>query len=230
VTPSHRDPRNDTGSGDAELKERANAYFAGEMSPDEQTAFERMMVENPEIAQAVYTEMGMGPVFHEALQALRIRHLESHARLADGSVSKRVPWWGQARSRFVVTVAAAAVVFLVVLVSNLGEEPTDQLSSEQFGADPTGFRGVAPTGFIDPLPAQFSWTPHPTATHYRLEIYDNSSQLVYSTLTNETMLIVAVDRLAEKGFHAGDWLVVPLDTHGVELGTTAPVGITVSAP
>jgi hypothetical protein len=214
--------------GDPELKEQAEAYFAGAMSPGDRDAFERTLLENPKFAQAVYEEMGMGPVFHEALQALRIRHLESHARLADGSISKRVPWWGRTRSRFVVTVAAAAVVFLVVIVSNIGELPTDRLPDEPL--DLTGFRGLAPAGTIEALPAQFTWTPHPTASDYRLEIYDNSSQLVYSTLTDQTTLIVAIDRLAEKGFRAGRWRVVPFDEHGADLDASTPIDVTVSIP
>jgi hypothetical protein len=228
VSTSDSDFINPKSIDDSEWKQRAEAFFEGKMSAAESAAFERELVADPALAQAVYTQMGMGPVFHEALQALRIRHLESHARLADRSISKHVPWWGRTRSRFVVTVVVAALVFTVVVVSKLGEPSRDIASEKTLEA--TGFRGLSPAGNIQALPTQFSWLAHPTAAHYRIEIHDESSQLVYSTLTNQTSLIVAVDRLVEKGFRAGYWLVVPLDEHGAELGASRPVEITATRP
>lgn len=233
MTPTDSDHRDDveTPAGSPELKERATAYFDGAMPPGERAAFEREMVANPDTARAVYEQMGMGPVYHEALQALRIRHLESHARLPDRSVTKRVPWWGRTRSRFALTAIVSALVIVVVLVSNIGEPPQ---VSERFlpagGPGGEGFRGLSPSGAVEALPFQFTWTPHPNAAHYRLEIYDKSSGKFFETITGHTSLIVALDELAERGLRLGYWRVVPLDPHGSELDPTQTVSFTVSVP
>jgi hypothetical protein len=229
VTPIDSDQRDDSkGRRHGDWKERAAAYFAGTMPPDERAAFEREMAADPDLTRAVYTEMGMGPVFHEAMQALRIRNLESHARLTDGSVTKRVPWWGRTRSRFALTAIAAAVVILVVLVSKLGEPPRAPAPAGRTST--ASFRGISPSGEIDALPTQFLWTAHPAAAHYRLEIYDDSSGRVFETITSYTSLIVAMDRLAERGLRAGYWRVVPLDRHGSELDPSDDLHFTISMP
>lgn len=228
MTPSdsnHSDHRLDD---NPEWKQNAEAFFAGEMSDPEREAFEREMADNPEMARAVYDAMGMGPVFHEAIQALRVRQLESHARIADRAVSKHVPWWGRTRSRLALTVAVAALVFLVVLVSNIGEPPTvDRPARTRPGE---GFRGLSPTGDIPALPVQFTWTEHPTASQYRFEISDESLQLVYSTITSQTWLVVPVEGLAARGFRSGQWRVIPLDPHGAELESSRAVEIRVARP
>jgi hypothetical protein len=211
--------------GESELKSKAAAYFGGEMSPGETAIFEAELVAHPELAHAVYDEMGMGPVFHEALQALRIRHLESHARLPDSSVTRRVPWWGRTRSRFALTAAVAAVVLVIVTVSNIGETPPVKPPSGN--TDTEGFRGLSPAGLVEALPAQFSWTAHPTAAQYRVEIYDDSSVRFFETITTHTTLIVAIDELSERGLRAGYWRVVPLDQYGSEFAATADVPFTV---
>ena len=221
--PENPDGRTDKDSG---WKERAEAFFSGEMPEAERTEFQREMADNPEMARQVYAAMGMGPMFHEAVQALRVRQLESHARIADRSITKQVPWWGRTRSRLVLTVVVAALVFLVVFVSKIGEPPT-VLPPPPPTSGP-GFRGLSPAGDIPALPVQFNWTAHSDASQYRFEILDESSQLVYSTLTAKTSLVVAVERLAERGFRAGIWRVVPLDTHGAELDASAPVQIRVT--
>ncbi len=207
--------------GETELKSKAAAYFGGEMSPGESAAFEEELLANSEMAHAVYDEMGMGPVFHEALQALRIRHLESHARLPDSSVTRRVPWWGRTRSRFAVTAAVAAVVLVIIMVSNIGEPPP--VKPPIGDSDTEEFRGLSPTGLVEALPAQFSWTAHPTAAQYRVEVYDDSDERFFETITAHTTLIVAIDELSERGLRAGYWRVVPLDEYGSELAATADV-------
>jgi hypothetical protein len=223
VTPSPSDRTPDGPGSDSWVKRKAEAFFAGELSNEDRDAFEREMAEDPELARRVYEAMGMGPVFHEALHALRTRHLESHARIADRSISKHVPWWGRTRSRLVLAVVVSALVFLVVFVSNTGDKPrVDPRSPSTPGS---GFSGMTPSGDVQALPIQFAWTPHPTAGQYRFEITDDSLQRVYSTITSETTLIVALDRLYERGFRSGTWKVVPLDLHGGELGSSEEVRI-----
>jgi hypothetical protein len=225
VTPSHNDQNNENldYAGNVELKKNAEAFFEGAMSAEEKDAFERRLLDDPLFAQAVYTAMGMGPMFHEARQALSVRRVESHARIADRAVSKRVPWWGRTRSRFVVTVAVAVIAFLVVFVSKIGEQPE--------GDTPTGTpstpAGFSPAGGVEALPVQFTWPVRPGAGQYRFEIFDDSSQLVYATITADTNLIVAVDVLAERGFRSGYWRLVPLDRHGAELESSDVIPIRV---
>jgi hypothetical protein len=209
------------------LKKKAEAFFAGDMPEAERTAFQREMAEDPELARNIYDAMGMGPVFHDAVQALRVRQLETHARIADGTVSKQVPWWGRTRSRLVLTVVAAALVFLVVFVSNIGDPPIPERPPPPLPME--GFRALSPSGDVPALPVQFTWTAHPVASQFRFEIFDESSQPVYSTLTSGTSLVVAVDNLADRGFRGGHWRVVPLDRHGAELAATVPVTIRVTA-
>lgn len=227
MTPSEPDHRKNKLDSSPEWRQKAEAFFAGEMSQAERSAFEKDMAENPEMARDVYDAMGMGPVFHEAIQALRVRQLESHARISDRAISKQVPWWGRTRSRLVLTVLTAALVFLVVFFSNTGHPPAPEQSQTTFPSD--GFRALSPRGDVPPLPAQFKWTPHPTASQFRFELLDDSNQTVYSTLTSGTSLVVAIDALAEKGFRGGTWRVIAIDEHGAELGATVPVEIRVSA-
>jgi len=226
VTPSQPDHPDGHTDDKTEWKKKAEAFFSGEMPEAERSAFEREMAGDPELARQVYAAMGMGPMFHEAVQALRVRQLESHARIADRSITKQVPWWGRTRSRLVLTVVVAALVFLVVFVSKIGEPPTVVPPPPPPKAQ--GFRGLSPVGDIPALPVQFNWAAHPDASQYRFEIFDESSQPVYSTLTAKTSLVVAVEGLVERGFRAGIWRVVPLDTHGAELDASAPVKIRVT--
>jgi len=226
VIPSDPNQPNNRLDQSPELKKKAEAFFAGDMSQADRTAFEREMTENPELARNIYDAMGMGPVFHEAMQALRVRQLESHARIADGTVSKQVPWWGRTRSRLVLTVVAAALVFLVVFVSNIGDPPVPEAPPPPMPME--GFRVLSPVGDVPALPVQFTWTAHPAASQFRFEIFDESSQRVYSTLTSGTSLVIAVDDLADRGFRGGIWRVVPLDRHGADLDASVPVEIRVS--
>jgi hypothetical protein len=226
VTPSRPNRPDEQAEHHPEWKQKAEAFFAGEMSETERAAFEREMAANPRRARDVDASVGMGPIFHEAVQAFRIRHLEAHARISDRSVSKHVPWWGRTRSRLLLTVVVAALVFLVIFVTNLSESPKDR-----FPAHPpatAGYGGFSPAGEVEALPTQFTWTPHPEASQYRFEILDDSSQLVYSTLTAGNTLIVALDALADKGFRSGTWRVVPLDRHGSELEPSRPIEIHVA--
>ena len=226
MTPSDPNQPNNRLGQSPELKKKAESFFAGDMSEAERTAFERDMAENPELARNVYEAMGMGPVFHEAIQALRVRQLESHARIANGTISKQVPWWGRTRSRLVLTVVTAALVFLVVSVSNIGVPPIPERPPQPLPTE--GFRGLSPVGDVPALPVQFICTAHPAASQFRFEIFDESSQPVYSTLTSGTSLVIAVDDLADRGFRGGNWRVISLDRHGAELESSVPVEIRVS--
>lgn len=210
-----------------EWKERAEAFFEGRMSPEERASFEHDMLDDPARALAVYHEMGIGPMAHEALQALRIRHLESHARISDRSITKHVPWWGRTRSRLVVVAIAVGALFLAISVSRIGDMETESPRGSAQGDE--GFRVLGPWGDVPPLPAQFTWTSLPAATQYRIEIYDDT-QIFYTTLTNDTLLIVKLDALAAKGLRSGHWRVVPLDQHGAELPATEPATINLATP
>jgi len=138
----------------------------------------------------------------------------------------KTPNWPETRSRLVLTVVAAALVFLVVSVSNIGNPPIPERPPQPLPME--GFRGLSPVGDVPALPVQFTWTAHPAASQFRFEIFDESSQPVYSTLTSGTSLVIALDDLAERGFRAGNWRVVPLDRHGAELEASVPVEIRVS--
>jgi hypothetical protein len=207
--------------------EKAERFFDGKMSPEKRAEFEREMLRDPAQALAVYTEMGMGPMAHEALQALRIRHLESHARISDRSITKHVPWWGRTRSRLVVFAFAVIAVFLAVTVSKIGDMGPHPVPDRPAGT--AGFRILAPAGKVDAVPTLFSWTAYPAASQYRIEIYDDG-QLFHTTLTNETTLIVKLDKLAARGLRAGHWRVVPLDDFGSELPPTGSVRFVLSTP
>jgi hypothetical protein len=164
---------------------------------------------------------------HEALQALRIRHLESHARISDRSITKHVPWWGRTRSRLVVATLAVAAFVLAISVSRIGDmSPEPPSGAPEVTA---GFRALGPTGSVQSLPAQFSWTAHPTAIQYRIEIYDDT-QIFHATITNDTVLIVNLDDLAARGMRAGYWRVVPLDEHGADLPATDAAAIVLAIP
>lgn len=223
MTPDPSDRSPDGPGSDSVLKRKAEAFFAGELSDADRDAFESEMATDSELARKVYEAMGMGPIYHEAVHAFRTRHLESHARISDRSISKQVPWWGRTRSRLVLAVVVSALVFLVVFVSNTGDTP--RVETPPASTPLSGFSGLTPSGDVQALPIQFAWTPHPTAGQYRFEITDDSLQRVYSTITSETTLIVALDRLYERGFRAGTWRVVPLDEHGGELGSSNEVKI-----
>jgi hypothetical protein len=226
VTPSDPHPPDNPPGTTSEWKQKAEDFFSGRMPEAEREVFEREMAEHPAVAREVYAAMGMGPVFHEAVQALRVRQIESHARISDGSITRQVPWWGRTRSRLVLTVVVAVLVFLVVFVSRIGEVPQQELPIRP--TETEGFRGLSPAGEIPPGPARFSWTAYPGASQYRFEIWDESSQPVYSTLTAQTSLVVDIGALSGRGFLGGTWRVMSLDPHGATLGECRPVEIRVA--
>lgn len=223
MTPPPTNQSPDSPGGDASVKAKAEAFFAGELSATDRDAFEREMATNPDLARKVYEAMGMGPIYHEAVQAFRTRQLESHARISDRSISKQVPWWGRTRSRLVLAVVVSALVFLVIFVSNTGDTP--RMSRDSALTPGAATHGMTPVGDVDALPVQFMWPVHPAASQYRFEITDDSSQPVYSTITSGVSLIVALDRLYERGFRTGSWRVIPFDDHGGELGSSEAVRI-----
>jgi hypothetical protein len=223
VSPSDQDTRDSAAPLGPEWDEKISAYIGGRMSEADREAFEAVLLTQPEIAKVVYEKMGYGGVFHEALQALRIRHLEAHPRIAPGEVTARPPWWGRTRFRFAVAIAVTAIVLLVVMVSRLGDMQSRHLPTA--GGPVRGLVGVSPVGMVGPHPTLFVWTREPAATQYQLEIFDDSPQIVFVTVTQDSALTVPLDDLAGRGFRSGRWRVVPLGSHGARLSPSEPVPI-----
>ena len=223
MTPSDQDTRDGATSLGPEWDEKISAYIGGRMSAEDREAFEAVLLTQPEIAKVVYEKMGYGGVFHEALQALRIRHLEAHPRIAPGEVAARPPWWGRTRFRFAVAVAVTAVVLLVVMVSRLGDMQSRH--SPTAGGRAPGLRCLSPIGLVGPHPTLFVWTREPSATQYQFEIFDDSAHIVFVTVTRDSALTVPLDDLAGRGFGSGRWRVVPLGSQGARLSPSESVTI-----
>lgn len=181
--------------------EPLSRYLAGEMTPEEQRIFERRILEDPALAEAVYAQTALDP--HLPVRGAAAR------RVVLRPERRAQPW----RWAFALPVAAAVIAALVLtLPGRIGRHvPPDQMR----GAE-TVPRLREPAGTVDHLPARFAWSAAAGAVTYRLQIVAADSTTLFETTTADTLIDIPAGALPATLVSAR-WRVVPYDDAGLEL-------------
>jgi len=166
-------------------------YRSGTMPAAERAVFEREVLANDVLAEALYSEQGLDAV-------------------SDRSVAR-------ARSAFprglAIAASLVAVAGAVVLLPRLaGHRP--ERGEILRGGDATAAAPLEPLGDIAGPPTSFRWRRDPGAESYRLEIFGADGRKAVTTVTGDTVIAAAtvgVDTLT-----SGSWRVVPIAADGHE--------------
>jgi len=182
-------------------QEQLARYLAAQMSRDQQEAFEQRILDDPALAEAVYSQAALDP------------HLPVRGAAAPRVVrlpERRPQAW---RWGFALPVAAAVIAALVLtLPGRIGRHaPADQMR----GAEAVP-RLREPAATVDHLPARFAWSAAAGAVTYRLQIVAVDSTLIYQATTADTAIEIPAGALPATLVSAR-WRVVPYDDAGLEL-------------
>jgi hypothetical protein len=178
--------------------DRLARYLAGGMSPAEQQAFEHAILEDPALAEALYSQSALAA--HAPAPAARVIPLPAR---------RRVSW------RWTIALPAAAALIAVLVLNvpgRLGRHaPPDTLRGTE--AVP---KLLAPVGALEQMPVRFTWTAAAGASTYRLVITDLAAKPLYEASTGDTSLEIAAGVLPAT-LSAARWRVVAYDEAGLEL-------------
>jgi len=95
---------------------------------------------------------------------------------------------------------------------------------------PSRPRGLAPRGILTAPPERLLWTRDPAAAHYRVELYDASTQLIFSQATPETSFVLPEEAVPWDDVTSVAWRVVPLRATGEENPASEFVPFFIQAP
>ena len=186
-------------------------YRAGRMSEEERHAFDREILADAALADALYGDVNL---------AVAIEEVGSSAQRRVVAVPR---WWQRRSVRIVVPLAAAAVALLVLLPP--ARDPGTPPGEETFRGAESIARILRPVGDLDEVPSRFVWTRDPDAAMYRLELYDTTARLLYRSTTSDTTVVLPEGALSEDGFEEGYWKVIPMSDAGVERPGPPPASI-----
>jgi hypothetical protein len=211
------DPR-DTGAGSpltVEETERMARYLGGELSQEERARWEREILADPRLADALYSDVNLRESIGGAADDVaRARHRRDSTAAAGGARWLRI------------ALPAAAVVLVALLVPRYFEKPgsapsapapegerrlrsASPASPSSDGASAPRVVALFPTGSFDEPPERFLWTKDRLATTYRLEISDESKTIVFSAETPDTTLDFPAADLVGRAGAVLSWHVVP---------------------
>lgn len=145
------------------------AYLSGALSGAERVAFERDILNDPELAEIVFGDVEVRSMIASAGQA---------PRAVSGRAVRRTRWFRW--PMVLVPAAATAAIALSILIRPSGED------SDVFRGGVAGFSVVEPIGELAALPRRVSWRPHPSAAFYRIELFDADSHRLVSEVVAET--------------------------------------------
>lgn len=191
---------------------KAQRYLHGEMSAEEQRAFEGEILENPRLANLIYEEANLDAAFEDAKQARDTRRTEAITR---------------GRKAWLPLLLAAAAVVAVVMLWDDGPSPEE--APPLLRGNDTQFEAVSPRGDVTEPSIRFEWTADERAVSYRLEVMDETGRLVFEAESADTQLTVPVASLGD-AFRRGSWRVVPRDDLDLERPATTAVDFRIVAP
>jgi hypothetical protein len=205
----------------SDFSERLERYLAGDMQERERREFENAILDNPDLATALYSDVQLQTAVAKAREANRggrILPEEARARgeLPDAAGRERGPdvgartpqtrhgrrWWQLPSLRWAVP--AVAVVAMVSWVVFVQRGPGDDV----FRGGDKAFEALAPVGDVDNVPTHFAWTQHPDASQYRFALFDAESHVLHSLVTSDSVAVVDTGNVVVP--LRGYWTVTPL--------------------
>lgn len=195
---------------------RLERYAAGEMSEAERDALEREALDDPALFEALYGDATLRARLDDAaaeatrVEAPRADIARTEAARAETRRRRGRAWWRSHRFGFAATLAAAAMLVLVVRVTD-GPEPP---SPPMFRGDHDPPTGIEPRGEVDADPGPFRWTHAAGASQYRFELLTGETVLVYEVVVGDSTLTLPASALPEAPAGRYFWRVTPLDADG----------------
>jgi hypothetical protein len=182
-------------------EERLARYRAGTMTPEARGAFEREILADDALSEALYSELALDAV----------------------GPPRRRP------ATFWLPIAAAVLALSAVALlwpRPAHRAPAGAPATEILRGDPGAMAApLEPIGTLDRMPATFRWARDRGAEAYRLEIYGPDGEMVLGAMIRDTTITwqaLGLDSLA-----SGTWRVVPLAATGAERAARAPVSFEV---
>lgn len=187
----------------AEESERLARYVAGEMESGERMRIEQEILDDPALANALYSDANLRASIAAVDDVTR-------ARMERESMRRGGARWLR------IALPAAAVLLLVVVLPRFfpgdgtGQRRLRSPSVVPAPAPASSVEALFPAGSLDEPPPRFVWTNAPGATTYRLEVTDESGAVVFSAVTAETTLVFPAELAGRSGSDLS-WRVVPAD-------------------
>ena len=154
--------------------ERIADYLDGTMDVGSRARFEAEMLEDETLARAVYRELGVRDALGEAPPAL-------DATAAPVAVStSRWGWW-----RWLVPAAAVAAALVIWI------RPSAPPGPDVTRGDGSAMQLFEPVVLSGGAPESFTWGSVSGANAYRLEMFDEGSNVVVQTIVSDTTWIAA---------------------------------------
>lgn len=169
------------------MNEQITRYLAGRMSDAERRAFEAAVLEDAELANALYAD---------------INEMEAMAA-ATRHRPERTAWWRRAWVRILVPIAAATALLLVLV-----GPPAEERAPRVLRGGPIAIEGMSPRGELEAAPDRFEWTPVPEAERYHVELFDEASRLRFDAFTIEPRLALPAAAFGEETRFF--WRVTPI--------------------
>jgi hypothetical protein len=185
--------------------ERAALYLGDVLPSDERAQFERDVLEQDDLAEALYAELNLD-------EALRESAATSSARpaLGRGPFRGAGPLW-----RVILPLAASlAILFLVPSTVRHLREPT------AFRSGATSLVLRSPIGDVPAFPREFVWEPDPRATSYEIVVTDDEARVLVREITLDPKYVLSDDVATNAG--GGFWTVTVRDANGFEVATSQP--------
>ena len=190
------------------VEERLARYRAGDLTPDDRAAFEREVLADDALAEALYAELSLDAV--SAREAPAVPARPAITPLPPPRRPRRLP------VHVLLPIAAAlAVVSAVMLWRRPAPVPGDSVRGTAV------LRVLEPIGSQSSPPAVFRWTHGAGADSYRLDLYDTASGRPLATrVTRDTVL--AFSEVVPAGTAlVASWRVTALGPDGLDLNATA---------
>lgn len=172
-------------------EEAIGRYQAGEMTSSERIAFEREVIHNDDLAEALYQQREMAGFLTPKSAAPPRPQRPSRTQ------------WSVAG---LLTVAAVASIFLITRPGSdmVGDEPVFR------GDGNSGPTPVAAEGILEAWPTFLAWRAVPGAERYRVQLRDDQSLPLLIRATTDTLLSLAREQLPPELPSGGHWQVTPI--------------------
>jgi len=195
------------------FNERIERYLSGEMSEADRASFENEILDDPDLAGAIYKDAQVHAAVAAAAERKRQERVEAVESTA--ATSRKRAWWKRPMFGWVVPAAAVVVITALALWNPIDRD----FGGDVFRGAETSFVAVAPSGDLNDTPLIFTWTRHPQASQYRFELYDAQSVRVHTVVTTDTAVVLTSDDIPAPA--SGHWTTTPLGPNQSSVGPAA---------
>ena len=183
-------------------EERLARYRSGAMNPDDRAAFEREVLADEALAEALYGEIALDHVHHEATRSpgagrvplpltTRTRHLPVHILLP-------------------IAATLLLVSGVVLWRRNTPAPAGDWVRGER------SVRALEPNGALTAPPERFRWTNEPGATSYRVELYEVDTGAPIGSIVTRDTVVAFTEVTKQQGITGASWRVTPIGPDGLD--------------